>query len=119
MTTELIFPGILPGNNGKFGLLRMHWRKRNQLRDTYVWRVKSMTKNRHLGPVRLELIRYHVGQQLDYDNLVATGKIVIDSIVLAGVILDDKTAVIKERDYSQVKVKSKLDQKTVIIIDDL
>ncbi|MDQ6481608.1 hypothetical protein [Dyadobacter sp. LHD-138] len=78
-----------------------------------------MTKNRHPGPVRLELIRYHAGQQLDYDNLVATGKITIDSIVLAGVILDDKPAIIKERDYSQVKVKSKLDQKTVIIIADL
>lgn len=119
MTTEITFPGFLPGNNGAKGLLRMGWRKRNKLRDTYVWWVRSKTKNRHPGPVRIRLVRYSVGIQMDWDNLVSTGKIPIDSLVLAGVIVDDKPVIIQIREYEQVKAASKKEQKTVILIEDI
>ena len=119
LKTELTFPGVLPGNNGSKGLLRMHWAARNKLRDQFTWLVRSLTKNKHAGKVKLQLIRYHAGISMDYDNLVSTGKLIVDSIVLANVIIDDKESIIAQRDYRQVKVKTKGEQKTVIIIEDL
>jgi Holliday junction resolvase RusA-like endonuclease len=118
MTTEITFPGYVAGNNGPKGLLRMNWRKRNKLRDTYVWWVKSKTKNRHAGAVRFTLTRYSSGVEMDYDNLVSTGKLTGDALVIAGVIADDNKSVIQERVYKQVKA-SKGDQKTVILIEDM
>lgn len=119
MTTEITFPGFVPGNNGPKGLLRMNWRKRKKLLDTYVWWVRSKTKNRHPGQVKFTLIRHSIGVQMDFDNLVSTGKLTGDSLVLAGVIIDDKPAIIKQREYIQVKVASKNEQKTVILIEDV
>lgn len=118
LKTELTFPGVLPGNNGSKGLLRMHWTARNKLRDQFTWLVRTLTKNRHAGKIKLQLIRYHAGMSMDYDNLVSTGKLPIDSIVLSKVIIDDKESIIAQRDYRQVKVKTKSEQKTVIIIED-
>jgi hypothetical protein len=119
MITEITFPGKVAGMNGKFGLLRMHWRKRNKLRDTYVWWVKSKTSNRHLGPVKMTLTRYSLRPTMDYDNLVSTGKSTLDSLVIAGVIIDDKPSIIQQREYLQERVSKKEDQKTVIKIEDL
>jgi Holliday junction resolvase RusA-like endonuclease len=118
MTTEITFPGYVPGNNGPKGLLRMNWRKRNKLRDTYVWWVKSKTKNRHAGAVKVTLTRHCVRKMDDYDNLVSTGKILMDAIVIAGVLIDDNMDIVKEREYLQVKA-SKNEQKTVITITDI
>ncbi|CAG5001701.1 hypothetical protein DYBT9275_02724 [Dyadobacter sp. CECT 9275] len=118
MTTEITFPGNIPGMNGKNGLLRTNWRKRNRIRDKWIWHVKAATKNKHPGQVKLLLTRYGFSTPLDYDNLVATGKILIDAMVHAGVIVDDKPAIISEREYVQVKT-SKDGQKTVITITDL
>lgn len=120
MITEIIFMGLIPGNNGKNGLLRMHHTKRTKLKKNYLWIAKASKKIAHPGPVRLELIRYTTGNiPLDFDNLVSTGKDLCDSIVHAGIIPDDKPAIIRERDYSQVKVMKQEQQMTVIRIIDL
>jgi hypothetical protein len=118
MITEIAFPGKTPGNNGPNGLLRMNWRKRNKLRDTYVWWVKAKTKNKHSGSVKVTLIRHCVRKMDDYDNLVSTGKILMDAIVIAGVLVDDNMDIVKDRDYQQVKA-AKNEQKTVILIEDV
>lgn len=118
MTTELIFPGRIAGMNGKGGLIRTHWTQKKKMKEQYLWMVRQQTKNQHPGTVRLELIRHSAGVEMDYDNLVATGKNLVDSIVEAGVIKDDKQSIIIERDYRQVKCKI-LDQKTVIRITDV
>lgn len=119
MITEVTFPGLVHGNNGKYGLLRMGWRKRNKLRDTYAWWIRSKTKNKHPGPVKWTLIRYGLRPMTDWDNLVSTGKIIADSFVLAGVIIDDKDKIIQQREYLQEKVSKKEDQRTVIRIEDI
>ena len=119
MTTEITFPGIIAGMNGKFGLLRTHWTKRVKIRDTYVWWIKCKTKNRHAGAVKMTLTRHSTRRMADYDNLVSTGKNLVDALVIAGVITDDNMNIIKEREYIQVKAKSKLEQKTVITITDI
>lgn len=56
---------------------------------------------------------------MDWDNLVSTGKIPVDSLVIAGVITDDKPIIIQSREYEQVKAASKKEQKTVILIEDV
>jgi len=119
MITEIEFPGKIGGMNGKFGLLRMHWTKRNKLRDTYAWWIRSKTKNKHPGAVKWTLTRYGLRLMDDYDNLVSTGKIIADAFVIAGVIIDDKSKVIKEREYLQERVSKKEEQRTVIKIEDL
>ena len=118
MRTEITFKGKVPGMNGADGLIRMHWRKRNKLRDQYVWLVKELTKNRHPGPVKLTLTRYSSGVAMDYSNLVSTGKLTVDSLVIAKVIIDDKDSIIQKQEYFQVKCK-KDEQKTVIVIEDI
>lgn len=119
MITELIFPGSLPGNNGKGGLLRMHHRQKTRLRNEYFYQVRSLTTNRHTGPVRLELVRHSTGPTMDYDNLVSTAKTVLDAIVLAGVIPNDSPSIIVERNYSQTKAINQKSQMTVIRIIDI
>jgi hypothetical protein len=119
LITELTFPGVIPGNNGPKGLLRMHFQKRKQLKERYIFYVRSLTSNRHTGPIRLELIRYSIRPVMDFDNLVSTGKILIDAIVLAGVLPDDNQSIIPQREYRVEKAATKNDQRTVIRIIDL
>lgn len=119
MKTEIIFPGTVPGNNGKGGLLRMPHKTKTKLKNSYIYQVRSITRNRHTGPVRFELIRHSTGPPMDYDNLVSTGKLLTDAIVLAGVIPDDNRFIIVEREYSQTKAINAESQYTLVRIIDL
>lgn len=119
MTTEITFQGKVAGNNGPGGLLRLHWTKKKALSERYQWQVKAQAAGVcHAGPVRLELIRYSSGNNMDYDNLVSTGKVLTDSIVKCAVLPDDNPAVIVERQYTQEKCPVK-NQRTVVRIIDL
>jgi hypothetical protein len=112
----------VPGNNGAGGLLRMHWAAKAKLMVAYRYlaRVAIRAQHaRHAGPVRLELIRYSTGSAMDYDNLVSTGKLLIDALVLEKLIPDDKPAIIAQRAYTQERAASKEAQRTVIRITDL
>ena len=120
MTTEITFLGRLPGNNGVGGLLRLHWAKRKQLSERLDWIVRASTSYCHRGAVRLELVRYSTSTvPMDYDNLVSTGKLILDSIVRRKVIADDNPNVIVSRVYRQEKVKKKDEQRTVIRLVDV
>jgi Holliday junction resolvase RusA-like endonuclease len=119
MVTELTYPGVVPMNNGRGGLLRMHWTKRRKLQDSYTWLTRSLTANRHEGPVRMELIRYSSSHTVaDFGNLVSSDKLILDAIVNAGVLPDDNQTVIPQRDYKQIKCKPS-EQRTVIRITDI
>lgn len=111
---EITFNSLVPGNNGPNGLLRMGWRKRQRLAAEYEWVVAAARLVPMTGPVRLELVRYTIGGQLDFDNLVSTGKLPIDAIVRCGILPDDNPAVIAERDYRQERAEGKGYQRTVI-----
>ena len=95
----------------------MHFSKKHRLARDYAFIVASATKNKHAGKVSLLLTRYSSGPEMDYDNLVSTGKLIIDAIVLRGVISDDNQQVIVERRYTYEKVK-RIQAKTVITITD-
>lgn len=111
---SLIFHGNVPGNNGPGGLLRMHWSRRQKLRTEYEWVVSAAKLPRLAGPVRLVLTRYSTGPQMDYDNLVSTGKLLIDALVNCGILPDDSPAVIVERLYRQLPAPGRAHQKTII-----
>ncbi len=119
MITEIVFPYRIVGNNDKNGLMRMKLRERNRLKKLYLTTILNATRNRHVGPVRFELIRHSIGRNMDYDNLVSTGKLLTDQLVSAGVIPEDKPEVITQRDYQQTRALNKATQMTVIRIIDL
>ena len=110
---EITFPGKVPGLNGAGGLLRMHWRKKKQLAAAYELRLLQYRRMRFTGPVRLELVRYSIGRDMDYDNLVSTGKLLTDAIVKVGILPDDNPQVIPERVYTQARCRPD-EQRTVI-----
>jgi hypothetical protein len=116
---EITFDFVVPGNNGAAGLIRMHWTKRQSLGGLFGWKVRAAQLRPMLGPVRLELTRYSIGPQMDYDNLVSTGKLPIDALVRGGILPDDKPAVIAERTYTQLRAESKASQRTVIRLTQL
>lgn len=111
---EIVFNEVVPGNNGPTGLLRMGWRKRQRLAGQYEWVVAAARLAPMHGPVRLELVRHTIGGQLDFDNLVSTGKLPIDAIVRCGILSDDNPTIIAERSYTQQRAASKAEQRTVI-----
>ncbi len=111
---EITFLGKVPGNNGAGGLLRMHWRARGKLADDYQYIAAMARLQPMAGPIRLELVRYSTGRPSDFDNLVSTGKLILDAIVKAGILPDDNPAVIAERSYTQERAASKDQQRTVI-----
>lgn len=114
-TQEITFPGKVPGNNGAGGLLRMHWATKKKLLANYMLAVKGRPGfARYSGPVRIELVRYSIGPEMDYDNLVSTGKLILDAIVRCGILPDDNPTVIAERSYTQERAASKAEQRTVI-----
>ncbi|MCC3159698.1 hypothetical protein LJ737_20825 [Hymenobacter sp. 15J16-1T3B] len=110
------FTGKVPGNNGPGGLLRMHWSRRQKLLSEYEWVVSAARLPKLSGPVRLVLTRYSTGPEMDYDNLVSTGKLLIDALVNCGVLPDDSPAVIVERHYRQLRTPGPAHQKTIISI---
>lgn len=114
MCHEITFTGKVPGNNGSGGLLRLHWSRRQKLLYDYEWVVAAHRLAPIAGPVRLELERHSIGTPMDYDNLVSTGKLLVDALVRCKVLPDDTPAVIAERHYSQVRAAGKGNQKTVI-----
>jgi hypothetical protein len=111
---SITFTGKVPGNNGAGGLLRLHWSRRQKLLQQYEWVVAAARLPKLTGPVRLELTRYSIGSPMDYDNLVSTGKLLIDALVRCGVLPDDSPVVISERSYRQERAEGKGYQKTII-----
>lgn len=117
MTTTLEFPFTHPGLNGPEGLMRAHFRTKKEWKDKIAVIALSQSLYRHPGKVRLTYIRKSTGT-LDEDNLSASRKLFMDSLVGIGIIADDTKAVIVEKVEIQEKSKRK-DQGTVIIIEDI
>lgn len=89
-------------------LLRMNWGKRKRIFDS----IQLMAKYLILGKQPSQpLVKYqitftrHTTRPLDIDNLVASFKPVLDSLVLFGVIQDDKWGLTDSVFYKQKKVK--------------
>lgn len=120
MKTIVTIPGKVPSNNGKNGLLRMHWSRRGRLKKMWKLLFLSQTHNAHTGRVKIHFTHYHRGMAIqDAENLSSTSKIPLDALVAAGIITDDKMKVIGTPTFSQVRVRENHDVRTVIEIIDL
>lgn len=103
---------VIPGLPKLMSNARMHWRAKH----AELGRWKSVTRNTALmgklppSPLtkaHLILTRYAPGVQPDFDNLVSSWKGVIDGLVEAGVIADDKPSVIGSPEFYWERANSK------------
>jgi len=117
MTTTLEFSIVTQGLNGKDGLMRMHWSKKKKIKEKLMWLILSQSKARHPGRVRLSYHRNYKARPLDLiDNMPASMKFWVDSIVAAGLIADDSPDFIPE---TPIYTQSKGEPFTRIIIEDI
>ncbi len=117
MTTILEFPIVTQGLNGKDGLMRMHWSKKKKIKEQLTWLILAQSRARHPGRVRLSYHRNYKARPMDqFDNLPASMKIWVDSIIAAGLIADDSPDFIPE---TPTYTQSKGVPFTRIIIEDI
>jgi len=116
MITEVVIKGVIPGLNGKQGLIREHFRNAKKRRDLYKVLISAQTKNRHKGKVIIRYIGYKT-ILMDWDNFAASFKHIGDALVSNKVIKDDKPAVVIQFLPEQIKCK-RIEQKVVIIVED-
>ncbi|AXE16240.1 hypothetical protein DR864_00410 [Runella rosea] len=120
MKTIVTIPEKVPSNNGKRGLLRMHWSRRGDLKKKWTRLFLTQPHNIHTGRVKIHFTHYHRGMAIqDAENLSSTSKIPLDALVAAGIITDDKMKVIGTPTFSQVRVKENHQVQTIIEIEDL
>ena len=118
MITKLIIKGIVPGLNGKDGLIREHWRKATRRKDLYYALLKSQTNNKHTGKVIIRYIGYKLAL-MDWDNFTASFKHLGDALVKAKIIKDDKPSIVVQFLPDQIKVNKRIEQRIEIIIEDI
>ena len=100
-------------------VLRKHWTVIKKESDKWHRLVKLFL--RHHVPkepfkkAKLTLTR-HSTREPDYDGLVGSFKWVVDGLVKAGVIIDDKYSVIGQSEYKWIKSK-KIDQRIEVTIE--
>ena len=116
MITEIVIKGIIPGLNGKHGLIREHFRNAKKRRDLYKVLIREQTKNKHKGKVIIKYIGYK-SILMDWDNFAASFKHIGDALVSNKVIKDDKPGIVVQFLPEQIKCK-RVEQRVVIIIED-
>ena len=88
----------------------MHWRKRNKLKIDWEARVYyAVIHDRPENPLpkaRVSVTRCST-REPDFENLAQGGKFLLDGLVKAGVIADDKPSVIGQPEYLWIKAKPK------------
>ena len=118
MKTVIVIREKVPGLNGSDGLIREHFHAAYKRKERYTLLIMSQTRNQHPGPVKISFTRY--GQKLmDWDNMCASFKHLGDALVRAKVIRDDKPGIIKKFYPHQVHARHRVDQKSIIEIEDL
>lgn len=100
-------------------LLRKHWAiitKEKNKWHTYTKLCLGLGKPKEpFKKARLVLTRFST-REPDYDGLVGSFKYVVDGLVKAGVIIDDKVSVIGQSEYKWVQAK-KVDQRIEVTIE--
>lgn len=100
-------------------LIRKHWaiitKEKNHWHGLVRWHLRHNLPKAPFKKAKLTLTRYSM-RAPDYDGLVGSFKYVVDGLVKAGVIVDDKTSVIGDSKYNWVKSK-KIDQRIEVEIE--
>ena len=99
-------------------LLRMHWAVRKKEYKKFLANIENQNpeirKQQFTDPVSIEYIRKSV-RYMDWDNAAGSFKLIGDSLVELGVIIDDSPKYIPEFLVKQEKVKRDEQGFTVII----
>jgi len=118
MKTEITIHEKVPGLNGSDGLIREHFHSARKRKQRYAFTMMSQTKNQHRGAVKINFTRYGT-RLMDWDNVCASFKHLGDALVACGIIADDNARIVKKFYPHQVKIRSRIDQKSTIEIEDL
>ena len=118
MIWEIIIPSATPSGNET---LRMHFRERMRLKETFGWLLVSALNKlpkipKATGPRKL-IIERHGRKVLDQDNLVSGAKAVVDCIKEQRLILDDNPTDC-QMEFRQV-VERRGGPHTVIFLEDV
>ena len=119
---KIIIKSLTPSLNK---LLRMHWQKRTELKDSLAWEVFAEMNKQNPNyevittprKMRLRIISCRKSF-LDRDNFIGGLKILIDSIKELRLIYDDSPEYLDD-DYEQKIEKKRKNQRTEIIISAL
>ena len=112
---KIIIKGVVPMLNGKDGMLRGHWSKRKKLKDQYYYEILSQKPDKFEGKVKICLTRYGMSVP-DPDNVGASGKLILDALVMAKVIQDDSMDIVTDYTVKFCKCKRK-EQRTEVSIE--
>lgn len=113
----LSIPRLLPGLNGKDGLIRQHYHNAAKVKAQLLAQVKAK-KSGTFGNARVRVIctRFYCGAAMDFDNAAASFKHLMDAIVKAGIIADDGPEIIDEWTVRQIRVEKRNLQKMQVEI---
>lgn len=96
--------------------LKEHFAKRKKRKTNLEWEIKSQTKNKHKGKVRITYTRYG-SRFLDWDNLGGSFKSLGDALISTGVIIEDNPNVVIDFKMRQLRVSRKEVKLTVEVED--
>lgn len=100
-------------------LIRKHWavitKEKNKWHGLVKLFLRSQVPKAPFKKAKLVLTRFST-RAPDYDGLVGSFKYVVDGLVKAGVIVDDKVSVIGQSQYKWEKCK-KLEQRIEVTIE--
>lgn len=117
----LVFDELPPGLNGRKGLLRMHWKLRQQLNQRWYWLVLNALNGKRpdafseTRPCNVRATR-HDCRPMDWDNFGASLKPVLDGLIKCGVLEDDGPGVVRSLTLHQVHVQHKNASRLVLQI---
>lgn len=100
-------------------LLRMHWAKRKKLKESYMWELRSIgpfspeDKVKEHEKRKVHITSYRK-KMLDYDNLVAGNKFLVDCLIGERLLYDDSP---KYLDITYEQVLDIKNPRTEIVID--
>lgn len=103
---QLELPGLPKGLNGSHGHFHKAARARKTWRNAAARVAYYRRPEKPLEAVKLTCIRY-TASEMDYDNLVASFKPIIDGLRDAGVISNDNKKVIEAQEYRCEKAPRK------------
>ena len=115
MTIRLLLPIVIPGQNTRE---RWHWTKqRREVKQWAAW-ARSMTTPAQAakGKRRVRIVSYRRQRFHDRANLVGGCKGLIDGLVEAGLLVDDRIGLM-EATYEQDVVVNSPDRKPVTLIE--
>lgn len=113
---DITIPMLAPGLNGDKGLIRMHFAAYKKVKDSWTWALKAATREKAPIPCSIVIERYYAVHAMDVDNCYATAKLPIDSLRAAGILTDDDPSCVSSLQVRQMKVGSKKEERTRIII---